>query len=126
MSKCNYLKCEDASDYKYTLQDCFRIQLPFLFPELRTSLGFTVGSMLTIKKGYAWDGATCAIDTDNFIDASLVHDFLYQMIREKVLGKEYRLIADKILKAICLANGMSSFRVGYVYTCVRLFGWRHV
>ncbi|MDA8018651.1 MAG: hypothetical protein MPN21_14515 [Thermoanaerobaculia bacterium] len=37
-----------------------------------------------IEAGYAWNGATGAIDTPSFRRASLIHDGLYQLMREGV------------------------------------------
>ena len=43
---------------------------------------------LRIKTGYAWDGASGpAIDTRNFMRGSLVHDALYQLMRERSPGR---------------------------------------
>jgi len=61
-----------------------------------------------------------ARDTKNFMRASLVHDALYQLIRKKVLSRKWRLEADKELKRICLEDGMSNIRAGYVYRTVRM------
>jgi len=81
---------------------------------------------LEIKKGYAWDGATCAIDTNNFMRGSLVHDAMYQLIRDGAIDKKHREYADKLLHKILLEDGMSKFRAGYVYLAVKQFGAPHV
>jgi len=78
---------------------------------------------LTIRKGYSWDGPSGpTIDTRNFMRGSLVHDALYQLMREKALPQATRKRADEILKDICLDSGMTKFRAAYVYMAVRLFG----
>ena len=78
---------------------------------------------LVVKKSYAWDGPSGpTIDTPDFMRGALVHDALYQLIRMEVLPPRYRAYADLLLKKICLEDGMSSFRAGYVYLAVRLFG----
>ena len=77
---------------------------------------------LTLKKGYAWNGATAAIDTANFIDPSAVHDAFYQMIKEGLLPDYVRIKADMLLRKMCIDKGMSKFRAGYVYLMVRTFG----
>ena len=42
--------------------------------------------VLTIHAGYAWDGASGpVVDTVNSIRATLVHDAVYQLMREMVL-----------------------------------------
>ncbi len=80
---------------------------------------------LALKKGYAWDGPSGpTIDTKNFMRGSLVHDALYQLMREGLLDQKYREDADKLLRAICRIDGMSKFRAWYVYWSVRTFGGR--
>lgn len=78
---------------------------------------------LWICRGYWWDGASfIAKDTDNIMPASLVHDAIYQLIREKKLSMKYRKYADKLLVQMCKENGMSWFRRFYIYHFVRLAG----
>lgn len=78
---------------------------------------------LIIRKGYSWDGPSGpTIDTKNFIRGSLIHDALYQLMREQVLPQSVRERADEILKEVCLEDGMSEFRAWYVYKAVRAFG----
>lgn len=79
--------------------------------------------LLRIKKYYAWDGPSGpSVDTKNFMRGSLLHDALYQLIKEGLLSPECRSEADNILRKICIEDGMSSFRAWYVYTAVRAFG----
>ncbi|MEM6885063.1 MAG: DUF1353 domain-containing protein [Verrucomicrobiota bacterium] len=86
-------------------------------------VNITSTGKLYIKKGYAWDGPSGpTIDTKNFMQGSLVHDALYQLIREGVLTLDDRLRADEILREICLEDGMSKIRAWYVYKSVRAFG----
>ena len=83
----------------------------------------TSGKM-TIKKGYAWDGASgVAIDTINFMRGSLVHDALYQLMRmDKLNRKQWRKTADDLLFSQCIEDGMSFVRAKLVYYSVRFFG----
>ena len=53
---------------------------------------------------------------------SLVHDALYQLLREKKIEQDQRLKADKILREICLDCGMSKIRAWWVFKGVRLGG----
>jgi len=79
---------------------------------------------LTIRDGYAWDGPSGpTIDTLNFMRGSLVHDALYQLMRERHLDREmYREAADRLLQNICREDGMSELRAWWVYHGVRLGG----
>lgn len=111
--------------YKYKLEEDFKIQLGFK-PQLTIFIEhpFMIfeDGFLTIKKGYSWDGASCAIDTKTFMRGALVHDVLYQLIREGFLLKEDRKACDKELIRICSLDGMCGLRRAYVYRAVRIFG----
>jgi hypothetical protein len=79
--------------------------------------------VLAIEKGYAWDGPSGpSVDTDSFMRGSLVHDALYQLMRTGRLAMALRPAADKLLKDICLEDGMSRFRAWFVYRAVRMGG----
>lgn len=78
---------------------------------------------LTIAEGYAWDGPSGpTIDTLTFMRGSLVHDALYQLMREQRLDHVlHREAADRTLQQICIEDGMWSVRAWLVYYAVRLF-----
>jgi hypothetical protein len=83
--------------------------------------------ILRIKKGYCWDGPSGpTIDTESFMRGSLVHDVLYQLMRDGHLIKEYREYADRFLRIICLEDGMARWRAWYVYYAVRWFAGRYL
>jgi len=83
----------------------------------------TVDGELTIRRGYAWDGPSGpTVDTKNFMRGSLVHDALYQLMREGRLHKTNRKKADRLLQKICREDGMSSIRAWWVYQGVRFGG----
>ena len=107
-----------SEDYYYNtspmLSDC----------EIKTTyihMGRLGGLMVNI--GYAWDGPSGpTVDTKSFMRGSLIHDALYQLMREGHLNRKvWKLYADKLLRKICLEDGMSKFRAWYVYNAVRLF-----
>ncbi len=76
--------------------------------------------LLTIKKGYAWDGPSGpTIDTKSFMRGSLVHDALYQLMRNEYLPAACREDADQELHRICREDGMCRFRAWYVLLGVR-------
>ena len=112
--------------YKYQLQNPYKIKTA-IFPKSNITTHFidlsTKGN-LTIKKGYAWDGASgIAFDTCNFIRGSLVHDALYQLMRYDLIDRViYKDVADKLLKTICKEDGMSGIRAWWVYNAVKYFG----
>jgi hypothetical protein len=70
--------------------------------------------ILIIIASYAWDGPSGpAMDTKNAMRGSLVHDALYQLMREGKLPATYRPTVDAIYKGACLMDGMSAFRAWY-------------
>lgn len=110
--------------YKYQLVEPYSYQTPF---RLKQSFAFDWVSIyadgtLFIEKGYAWDGATGIWDSPDIIRGSLIHDALYQLIRLKVLPYGSRETADKILRDVCLEDGMNQFKARLVYKAVRLLG----
>ena len=63
------------------------------------------GNRLYIKCGYAWDGPSGpTIDTPSTIRASLVHDALYQLMKEGLLNIKYRKYADDLFKEILIED----------------------
>jgi hypothetical protein len=66
--------------------------------------------VLTVQKGYCWDGASgWTFDTPSTMRASLVHDALYQLMREGELPQDFRLPADICLKRIMLTDYRGSW-----------------
>ena len=81
------------------------------------------GGVIKIDVGYAWDGASGpAINTKNFRRGSLVHDALYQLMRNGAIPRGYRDTADKILRRMCLEDKMCAPRAWWVYHFVKAFG----
>jgi hypothetical protein len=112
--------------YKYQLKKNYSVDIP-LMPELEIVsqfIGLSEAGFLSIKSGYAWDGPSGpTFDTQNFMRASLVHDALYQLMREGHLSDTtYRIEADRLLQKHCKEDGMSSFRAWWVYQGVRFGG----
>lgn len=112
--------------YKYQLKEEYVVEIP-IKPDVSIDteyLALTVDGMLTVKKGYAWDGPSGpTIDTLDFMRGSLVHDALYQLMRERHLDHDKcRETADRLLQTICKEDGMNSLRAWWVYQGVRLGG----
>ena len=79
---------------------------------------------MSIKKGYAWDGPSGpTIDSFNFMRGSLVHDALYQLMRNDLLDRKiHKVPADKLLQKMCLEDGMSRLRAWTVYQALQVGG----
>ena len=114
--------------YKYQLFEEYYTDIPIKPEEDISSSGDYVilskEGKIVIKKGYAWDGPSGpTIDSLNFMRGSLVHDALYQLMREKKLIKAiHRDSADRLLQQMCKEDGMSSIRAWGVYQGVSKFG----
>lgn len=114
--------------YKYQLFEEYQTDTPIKIDEDVSSNGDYVllskEGKIVIKKGYAWDGPSGpTIDTLNFMRGSLVHDALYQLMREKKLIKAvHRDPADRLLQKMCKDDGMCSIRAWWVYHGVSKFG----
>jgi hypothetical protein len=112
--------------YKYQLKRPYTVRVPLCpaAPIQTPYICLGAAGELVIKEGYAWDGLSGpTLDTLNFIRGSLVHDALYQLMRERCLDHAiHRVTADRILRAMCWADGMWRFRSWWVYLGVRWFG----
>jgi hypothetical protein len=120
-------------DYKYQLLEDYIYQtdikgklIRFAVPAwgiTKHIVWLTEDGELTIMAGYAWDGPSGpGIDTKNFMRGSLVHDVIYQLLREKLLPEEFRENADRYIRDICLEDGMSKLRAWWVYHGLRFAG----
>lgn len=108
--------------YKYQLAETYSVTTDVVsLRPIMTEYIRLFDNRLIVEKGYAWDGPSGpTIDTPNFMRGSLVHDALYQLMREGLLGPEWRKQADMELRRICLEDGMSRLRAWWVYRGVRL------
>ncbi|EMO29412.1 hypothetical protein LEP1GSC170_1210 [Leptospira interrogans serovar Bataviae str. HAI135] len=108
-------------DYQTNIKTDSRVHVGH---RIKTFVSLDPDGLLHIEAGYAWDGPSGpTFDTKTFMRGSLVHDALYQLMREEKLDHiKYRDTADQILKKICLEDGMSAFRAAYVYRFVSWFG----
>lgn len=122
--------------YQVVKREC-RIQTPFRGFEVEdTFYSLDKNGILTLKIGYAWDGPTCAANTDDFILGSGGHDPLCEMIDNGQLPPEMQCLADELMSELneleqVWSDGerevilkMHPFRRAYVYIMVRLFQYR--
>lgn len=127
ISKGKY-KNEKLANYKYVVTKEYEMQLEYRDIEIENFyFKLSKKGILKIKGGYRWDGATgrFVLDTNTFMLGSLVHDCLYQMLRDYDIEdrKTFRYIADNTLIEICNQEGMNKIKQKLVYIGVRLFGW---
>lgn len=111
--------------YKYQLVEEYSVQIA-ICPEKSIEtrwIMLTMSGLLTVMAGYAWDGPSGpTINTPDFMRGSLIHDALYQLMREGYLPLTRREDSDRELYRICEEDGMSNFRAWIVFRAVRAFG----
>ena len=114
--------------YKYQLNQAYQVQLDHVRPPdehdiMAPLIELTTGGMLTIKYGYAWDGASGPTrDTKDTMRGSLVHDALYQLCRMGALSPDiWREEIDAVFKRILQTDGMGRVRRWYWHRAVRRF-----
>jgi hypothetical protein len=113
--------------YKYQLKQAYETKTGISFPLPVLDHPFITlkeDGWIQLESGYAWDGPSGpTIDTRNFMRGSLVHDALYQLMREKRLDPDkFRKPADQLIRTMCRADGMSRIRAWWVYQGLRLGG----
>lgn len=113
------------SGYKYQLEEAYAVAIDIrpVLPINTRYIKLDITGTLTIQEGYAWDGPSGpTFDTPTFMRGSLVHDALYQLMRERHLDRiEHRQTADRILRIMCRSDGMWPVRAWWVYWAVRIF-----
>lgn len=86
-------------------------------------LALDTEGLLTIRAGYAWDGASSpALHTPDNMRASLIHDAYYQLIRLGLIHTSCRAAADRVYRGVCIEDGMTESRALTHYIALRLFG----
>ena len=114
------------SGYKYQLARTYTIGINIKPKKsiITNFIDLTTTGTLTIFDGYAWDGPSGpVIDTKENMRASLVHDALYQLMRNKKLtAKAYKVKADKLFMKICREDGVPRTTAYIYYLGLRLGG----
>lgn len=116
---------EYRSGYKYQLATNFEFQTDIIPNEVIKDQFIELGldGVLNIKSGYAWDGVSGpVIDTERNMRASLIHDALYQLMREKKLSGAYKERADEIFRNICIKDGVEPIIARSYFEVLKLVG----
>lgn len=110
--------------YKYQLAETYKHKVN-IYPQenIKTEyIDLDTNGNLTIKQGYAWDGASGpTFDTKSSMRASLVHDALYQLIRCGFLRVTDRIESDLEFHKICVEDKMFGWRAKLWYNLVCKF-----
>jgi len=115
-------------DYVLTLPKAFEpahdIETPFirLASPNREAHPEESAPVLTVRYGYAWDGASGPTrDTKSAMRGSLVHDALYQLMRMRLLPLRLREPTDHLFWEIIREDGMNRMRAFFWWRAVRRF-----
>jgi hypothetical protein len=111
--------------YKYVLECTYSIQTAVKPAENIATpfIGLNTDGVLTIQAAYAWDGCSGPTwDDKHNMRAGLVHDALYNLMRERLLDCGWRETADNELRRICREDGMGAIRAWYYHKAVRMAG----
>jgi len=123
------MKFRKTKGWKYQLTEPYQCQIrPFYAGDIETEfVQLDRTGALHLKRYYAWDGASgpCP-DVKSIMIASLVHDALYQLMRQDLIDRSSRIYADRELKRFCILNGMPRFWANIVYWGVRVFAKKGV
>lgn len=113
------------SGYRYKLDEAYLHELPFdVFDASINGWVVIVDHRLAVANGYAWDGASTGLPwtPKKWLRPSLVHDALYQLIREGQLPMERRADADMVFYQLLRENQVNVLLAFPAYLAVRLFG----
>ena len=111
--------------YKYQLAEDYEVTTAIRPPHalITPFLMLATTGKLLIKAGYAWDGPSGpTFDTASSMRCSLVHDALYQLMRQQQLDQSYRPLADDELYKIAIEDGMWKWRAKLWHRELSKFG----
>jgi hypothetical protein len=102
-----------SEGYKYQLEKEFKKQTPITGSYVNDFYFLLEPSgMLTVSRGYAWDGASGPTwDTSSSMAASLVHDVFCQMERDGRLDYvKWHKVVNEFFVEMCREDGMWAAR----------------
>ena len=113
--------------YKYKLERIFVCQLPIeLNEDVQSDCNLVLlkkNGLLFVKPGFPWDGASgITIDTKSSMRGAFIHDVIYLLLRQKKLDSKLRLLADQILRDVCILDKMFRCRASKWFKAVRKYG----
>jgi hypothetical protein len=120
------MKYSDGWKYKTEAQE--RADVPELAKlTLQTGYVDLCDGVLTVESEYPWDGASFILfywfgTPKKWMVPSLIHDALYQLMRESKLESSYRKTVDGIFYRLLRERGVSWPVAKAAYYCVRVGG----
>lgn len=77
---------------------------------------------LFMKKGFCFEPSGPTFKTKNFMQGSCVHDALYWLMCHGYLSHKWKHEADRLMRQICLEDGMSRIRSRWCFEAVDKLG----
>lgn len=115
-SKVQYKYCVEENEVvKTRLRPCKSANIPGY-------LHLSIDGTLIISYRYAWDGITNGVNLKCNRTAGLVHDALYQLMREGELDLSFKTQCDEELRDIMASNGAPQFLANFFFFMVQKFG----
>lgn len=115
------MKIRYSEGYKYQLEELYACVTPVV-GEMIEDTFFTLypSGLLTIRKGFAWDGASGpTFDTKNSMRASLVHDVFCVCMRDGRLSYEkWQDTVNELFRQQCIEDGMWAWRANLWHAAV--------
>lgn len=110
--------------YKYELTETKVWQLGGKFVKFNivTDYFSLIGGQLIGNNGYRSDGASWAIDTEDFAEGWFLHDILCDMMEAGMLPKRLWKYAANEMRIVNKREGMPRFRLQYTWLMVRFWG----
>lgn len=117
----------DIINFKqYRLLKTLKIHTQIIPPEekpVQTKFGYlTSEGQLSLYRGFIWDGATGAFDTDSILRASCIHDWFCNAVDNGDLPVKYRRKGDDLFYKIMTEDNVPEFRANYAYQAVVAWG----
>ena len=114
------------SGYKYQLDKAYTIGIS-IKPKKDIDTKFIKldkTGKLTVVAGYAWDGPSGpVVDRKENMRASLVHDALYQLMRNrKLTARRHQDKADRLFMKLCIEDGVTRTLARAYYAGLRIGG----
>ena len=121
------MKIKYRTGYKHQLAETYSLKISITPPKpIDTDfIKLDMSGVITIKSGYAWDGVSGpVIDTPENLRASLVHDSLYQLMRNRKLTprKKYKNKADRLFRTLCKEDGVLGIVAQAYYEVLKRLG----
>jgi hypothetical protein len=120
----NFINYRDG--YKYQLAEDYKIKINIKPKESIDTefIALNTDGILIVKSGYAWDGPSGpVIDSKKNLRGSLVHDALYQLMRQrKIAQAKYKDKADRLFEKLCKTDGVPASFARIYYEALKKLG----